>query len=150
MLNKKSQGGFTLIELLIAVAILAILTAIAAPSYTEHIRKGRRADVRSLLMQDVQFMERFLTENNNYKETAAGVAPVLPYLVSPIGSSGTAVDYDISFVGVPTATTYAIQAVPKSGGRMFGDACATYTINSVGARGLTGGPSLSVNDCWTK
>ena len=36
------NAGFTLIELMIGLAIVAILTAIAIPSYTDSVRKSRR------------------------------------------------------------------------------------------------------------
>jgi len=40
-------GGFTLIEVMIVVAIVAILSAIAFPSYQESVRKSKRADART-------------------------------------------------------------------------------------------------------
>ena len=43
------KRGFTLIELMIVVAVIAVLGAIALPSYQDYVRKGRRADARSLL-----------------------------------------------------------------------------------------------------
>lgn len=45
----KRTAGFTLIEIVITVAIVAILAAVAIPSYQDQIKKARRADVMDLL-----------------------------------------------------------------------------------------------------
>jgi prepilin-type N-terminal cleavage/methylation domain-containing protein len=42
--------GFTLIEVMITVAIVAILAAIALPTYRDHVRKSRRAEAQAFLM----------------------------------------------------------------------------------------------------
>ncbi|MGL5377129.1 MAG: prepilin-type N-terminal cleavage/methylation domain-containing protein, partial [Cetobacterium sp.] len=36
------KRGFTLIELMITVAVIAIIAAIAIPSYQSHVAKSRR------------------------------------------------------------------------------------------------------------
>lgn len=41
----QKQSGFTLLELMIAIAILAIIAAIAVPSYLEHTKKARFSEV---------------------------------------------------------------------------------------------------------
>ncbi|MEX6435586.1 type IV pilin protein, partial [Escherichia coli] len=43
MTKRRSVQGFTLVELMVAVAVVGILAAVAYPSYSESVRKGRRA-----------------------------------------------------------------------------------------------------------
>lgn len=43
--KKKKNQGFTLMELLIAIAIVAILAAIAVPTYLQYVKKARYTEV---------------------------------------------------------------------------------------------------------
>jgi type IV pilus assembly protein PilE len=60
--------GFTLIEMLIVVALVAILGAIAYPSYTDSVRKAWRAEARTALMQEMQQQERVYTQRARYNK----------------------------------------------------------------------------------
>lgn len=64
--ERRSIMGFTLIEMMIVVAVVAILAAIAIPSYSEHVRKSRRAQAKADLVEYATLAERFHTVNNTY------------------------------------------------------------------------------------
>ena len=60
---RNGSAGFTLIELMITLAVIAILTMIALPSYSSYLARAKRADARSQLVQAAQFMQRFKNRN---------------------------------------------------------------------------------------
>jgi type IV pilus assembly protein PilE len=65
-MSKRRAAGMTLIELMTAMVIVAILTAIAYPSYQSHTAKTRRKAATACLSQYANFMERYYTSNLNY------------------------------------------------------------------------------------
>ncbi|TXI35665.1 MAG: prepilin-type N-terminal cleavage/methylation domain-containing protein [Aquipseudomonas alcaligenes] len=58
-----AQKGFTLIEVLITAIILAILAAIAIPSYTQYVERAECEDGKALITGAANFMERYRAQN---------------------------------------------------------------------------------------
>ena len=133
--TRLSQHGFTLIELMIVVAVIAILAAIALPSYNEHVRKAHRAAARTGLLQAQQWLER--------ASTATGVYPTtLPSTLTWSGDSSKR--YEIAFAAGNTNAAYTLEATLKSS---FTDPkCGKLTLRNTGERGAYG--TDSVADCW--
>lgn len=139
---QRRSAGFTLIELMIAVAIVAILAAIAYPSYLEQIRKSRRTDAKAALLDLAARQERYMTTHNTYTKIAAdlGYGGVFPIDVS----SGSSVFYQLN---VPTATATAFTATATPAGAQTADTkCGTYTVDQLGAQGSSG--TLGAAGCW--
>jgi type IV pilus assembly protein PilE len=62
----RSPGGFTLIELMIVVAIIAILAAIAFPSYQNYIVRAHRSAAKSLMLDLANREHQWFAANRTY------------------------------------------------------------------------------------
>lgn len=69
--------GFTLIELMVTVAIVAILAAIAYPSYRDYVLRGRIVDATTGLSTMRANMERYFQDNRTYLSTGSYTSPCL-------------------------------------------------------------------------
>ena len=153
MHSKSKLSGFTLIELVIVVAIIAILAAIAYPTYRDSVRKSRRADAKSVLLQAAQWMERFYTENNAYDKNRGGTAVALPAGLSKSPIDGTKY-YNIALTACGGATTvtassFTLSAKPIMGTDQASDRCGGLTLTNTGARGTcVASPPPTVDECW--
>lgn len=130
---RRANRGFTLIEIMIVIAIIGIVITIAAPSYTEYLKKGRRAEVVSLLSEQAQILERFYTRNNVYT-----------------GVTGLSAGNDF-YTLTPTITdqTFALTATRKSGTSMATDKCGDFTLTNTGVRSMNNATTgLTTKDCW--
>ena len=137
----RSSKAFTLIELMIVVAIVGILAAIAYPNYTEHVRRGKRAEVKAALMEGAQALERYYSTHGSYLDSEGNFANAF---ATQAPASGAA-NYNIAAQGAPSATTYQLRATRT--GSMADDPCGDYQISHTGERTLANA-TRSVAQCW--
>ena len=144
-MNKSYRAGFSLIELMVTIVIVAILAVIAYPSYEEHVRKTRRSDGQGALLDLANRMERYYTRTNTYATATIDTDPGTDVLASADSTEGY---YTLS-ITAQTATSYALQATPKSGTPQAHDArCGNLTLTSAGVKGASGPAGAS--ECWRR
>ncbi len=145
----EARGGFTLTELMITVAVVAIIAAVAYPTYLDQVRKARRVEGKSLLLEAQGKQERFFTEQNSYalNMTALG------YAVNSVATEDGW--YNISIAnasplgcapGTITACTgFTLSAAPQKD-QVNDAACGTLGVNNFGQKTISG--TSTVQDCW--
>ncbi|MGI9154922.1 MAG: type IV pilin protein [Rubrivivax sp.] len=141
--------GFTLIEMMIVVGILAIVVAIALPSYQQSVRKSRRADA-VLALQQIQIgQERLRAECSSYAAglAAARVCDAATPANNRLALPTTSPDgyYTLALTGV-TATGYTATATAVAGTSQADDTGCTVLTLAVAGLTLTRTPA----ECWTR
>jgi type IV pilus assembly protein PilE len=155
--------GFTLVELMIVIVIGAILLSLAVPAYTSSIRKTRRADAKTGLLELAGREERFLTTNPaGYTTTPTdlgmpGIGPGNPigtggyYYVPAVG--GICITPANSASVCPPSTlpgpSFLITALPMAGTSQTGDTqCTGFMVDSGGGQFVVAGSTLAAPQCW--
>jgi type IV pilus assembly protein PilE len=136
-MDRAPSAGFTLIELLISIAIVAILSAVAFPSYTDHVRRGHAAEAATALATLRVSLEQYYQDNRRYG--AGGSCSVTP-------PSGRAFSYRCE-----TAADGQGFLVTAAGDSARGMGDFIYTIDHAGLRRTTGLPpgwGATPRDCW--
>ncbi len=130
--HHQKTRGFTLIELMIAVAIIAILTAIAIPSYKSYVVRGNRSAAQSFMMTIAQKQEQYLIDARQYATftDAAGLSSTLGLGIPREVSSFYTVTCAERVADDPR--TFTISAAPVEGTAQADD--GTLTLNELGAK----------------
>lgn len=150
--------GFTLIELMIVVAIVAIMSAIAYPSYQQYIIKTKRADMMSEMHNIAsEIQARKLAQGsytNNLKSGLTGDYPrqgsalynvtIEPIVVTPEPPPPA-----------PTPPTmlnaeWIITANPITGTQMANDGSMSLNYLGVKCRVIKNVNTCGINDEWNK
>lgn len=96
-------AGFTLIELMVTVVIATILFAIAVPSYQNQIRKSRRTEAKTALLDLAGREERYMSTNGSYTGSLAN-----------LGWSTTTTSSGYYTISAPTVTAAIAGTATKS------------------------------------
>ena len=137
--HRAGQAGFTLIEVMITVAIVAILAAVALPSYRDFIVRGHLADASNGLATIRAQMERHFQDNRTYATVGAFTTPC-----AAAAATRTFNLFEVSCSGTPTANAFTLQAVGSGAANGF-----TFTMTEADVRATTAAAS-GWGTCATK
>lgn len=140
----RKSAGFTLIELMVVIVIVAILAAIALPSYRQYILRGKITEATSNLSSMRLKLEKYYADNRNYGNGACGVAV-------PTGASARYFTITCTGASPDGAGNYQGFTVQADGINSEGMQGFKYTIDQSNTRtstftGLTGWNDSTT--CW--
>lgn len=149
--TRRHAAAFTLIEVMIAAAIIAILTAVAYPSYQEQIRKSRRAEAKAALLKTMQEQEKHYTQVNRYRafDTRSKLdrTPFRAFSGETAASSAYSITAAACGTGAGQGIDACVRLTAKPGGGIaFADArCGELGLTSSGVKTATGKAGSA---CW--
>lgn len=134
--------GFTLIELMIVVAIVAILAAIAIPSYLNYVTRSKLSEAYNSLSSYRVSQEQFFQDNRIYSGggTAGGC-----------GATGPAGLKYFTFDCVPTSAAsagYTATATGVTGSQTENFVFAVNNANIQLTKKLPSGWTYPATNCW--
>lgn len=133
---RRPMHGFTLIELMITVVIVAILAAVAFPSYQRYVLRSHRVEGQALLSEAAARQERYYTQNNAYASNA-GALNMTSYV--------NGLQYYSLAISNVTATSYTLTATAKGAQAKDGE-CLSLILDQAGTRSNTG--TGTGTTCW--
>jgi type IV pilus assembly protein PilE len=137
-MKRRFPRGFSLIEVLATMAIVALLAAIALPSYAVYMANARRGSGRTALVQAALWLERAATANGAYPDASF----VPPGLLRSDGDS-------YRLIASTTPISFRLEAIPS--GSQTGDRCGTLALLHSGERTISNAPSDATADaCWSR
>lgn len=144
-LHRRIAAGFTLVELLVTIIVATILISIAIPSYQNQVRKSRRTEAKTALLDLASREERYNSTNSGYTSstTALGFSGVASFPVT-VGSGY----YQVNVTTTGT-TAYTLTATPVTTSPQANDtSCASFTLDNTGAQNATNSSGTANPACW--
>lgn len=128
--------GFSLIELMIVVAIVAILGAIAYPSYQRYLLTSHRVEAKKMLLDAANRQETYFMDFNRYASSAVAL------------NVSTHSDSNYYNLVISAGTNTFTLSATASGAQGSDRDCVTFSVDQNGTRTATRFGNATNNACW--
>jgi type IV pilus assembly protein PilE len=160
----RPAAGFTLVEVLVVVTVLALLAAVAIPSYQNYVVRSKRALARQVLVEGAQYLERVYTAAGCYDfaDAAAcaarsGTAVVIPTTLTRAPIDGR-MSHSVTWSFSASGQNFTLTAIPCGAGgscpagsetSYTDSACGSLSLTHTGQRGASAA-GADVGTCWQR
>lgn len=153
----RSARGFTLIELMITVAVIAVLSAIALPSYTDYVTRSKLAEAYAHLSDLRVKLEQSYLDNRRYSDSVGGGTCGIPGGNTPTVSGAKYFDFTCASSS-PNASgdqAYVLTAAGKAAESLSGiaftlDQSNTKATNVTAATPMADKGYATNAGCWVR
>jgi len=127
MKTHRRAAGFTLVELMVTILIGAILVTVAVPGFLQQIRKSRRTDAKTAILDLASREERLFSTTNTFSADA----PTMGYAAfgQPIGSGYYKLDVVAPAAANPPTFTITATAISS---QVKDTLCAKFIVDQTG------------------
>jgi len=142
-------GGFTLLEVVVAAVVVAVLAAIALPSYSDYVQRSRISEAIANLSDMRTRLEQFYLDNRAYPAAPTDCIPFAAGSAAPAGKIYLPAQqrYFSVTCTVMSAGAYTVTATGRPGEGM--PASFVYTVNQSNGRSSSGpGGGYASSLCW--
>jgi type IV pilus assembly protein PilE len=130
----RRHSGMTLIELMMVLAIMAILIAIALPSYQGYQVRGIRSQGQQFLMDLAQAQEQFFLDQRQYATDLGVGAGLLNRSIPVEVSAQYTLTQPFNVNNAATPPTFMLVLVPKAGSTPLSQGDGTIVLNNLQQR----------------
>jgi type IV pilus assembly protein PilE len=143
-------AGFSLIELMVTVMIAAILLSIAVPSYQAYIRKSRRTEAKTAVLDLAGREETLFSTTNQYSAASTAVGYGAAGFPMNVGNNYYSINVVVTAPAVNVQPTFTVTALPVAGSSQALDtACQSFSVDQLGNQtALDSGGAVNTQTCW--
>ena len=141
----RRNSGMTLIELMMVLAIIAIVIAVALPSYQRYQVRGIRSQGQQFLMDIAQAQEQYFLDQRQYATDLGVGAGLLNRTVPADIAAQYTLTRPFNVNNAATPPTFMLVLTPNAGSVPAGQADGTLVINSLQQRWREDDGNLTYN-----